>query len=61
MDWQRHYAGVRALVTAGGAAVDEITPGVTVHGSDVGRWLERQRAAWADLTEAQRARLATSG
>ncbi|MFE3996527.1 Helicase associated domain protein [Streptomyces goshikiensis] len=61
IDWQRHYAGVRALVTRGGAAVDEITPGVTVHGADVGRWLARQREAWAELSEAQRVRLADLG
>ncbi|WP_267884406.1 hypothetical protein [Streptomyces sp. NRRL F-2747] len=41
-------------MTDGGAAVDEIVPGVTGHGADVGRWLERQRAAWAELTDAQR-------
>ncbi|MEU0275770.1 hypothetical protein [Streptomyces sp. NPDC006307] len=43
IDWQRHYAGVKALIVDGGAAADEITPGVTVHGADVGRWLVRQR------------------
>ncbi|MET9804678.1 Helicase associated domain protein [Streptomyces sp. NPDC006368] len=61
IDWQRHYAGVRALVIDGGAAVDEITPGVTVHGADVGRWLTRQRETWAELTEAQRERLTALG
>ncbi|WP_336324127.1 helicase associated domain-containing protein, partial [Streptomyces lavendofoliae] len=61
IDWQRHYAGVRALVVDGGAAVDEITPGVTVHGADVGRWLVRQRETWAELSEAQRERLAALG
>ncbi|MEU2396355.1 helicase associated domain-containing protein, partial [Streptomyces sp. NPDC007369] len=61
IDWQRHYAGVRALVIDGGAAVDEITPGVTVHGADVGRWLERQRETWGELSEAQRGRLAALG
>lgn len=61
IDWQRHYAGVRALVLDGGAAVDEIAPGVTVHGADVGRWLERQRERWAELTEAQRGRLTALG
>ncbi|MEU0670902.1 Helicase associated domain protein [Streptomyces lavendulocolor] len=61
IDWQRHYAGVRALVVDGGAAVDEITPGVTVHGADVGRWLVRQRETWAELSEAQRERLGALG
>ncbi|MFJ2477978.1 Helicase associated domain protein [Streptomyces sp. NPDC087659] len=61
IDWQRHYAAVRALVIDGGAAVDEITPGVTVHGADVGRWLERQRETWAELSREQRERLAALG
>ncbi|MDI9889385.1 Helicase associated domain protein [Streptomyces sp. HNM0645] len=55
------YSGVRALVVDGGAAVDEITPGVTVHGADVGRWLARQRETWAELSAAQRERLAVLG
>ncbi|WP_051806643.1 helicase associated domain-containing protein [Streptomyces sp. NRRL F-2747] len=61
IDWQRHYAGVRTLVTAGGAAVDEIVPRVTVHGADVGRWLHRQREAWTELSPEQCARLADLG
>ncbi len=61
IDWQRHYAGVRALVVDGGAAVDEITPGVTVQGADVGRWLERQRETWGELSQAQQERLGTLG
>ncbi|MCB5181517.1 DEAD/DEAH box helicase [Streptomyces antimicrobicus] len=61
IDWQRHYAGVRALVIDGGAAVDEITPGVTVHGADVGRWLQRQRETWAGLSPEQQRRLRDLG
>ncbi|MFF4291390.1 Helicase associated domain protein [Streptomyces sp. NPDC001633] len=63
VDWQRHYAWVRALITEGGAAAGEITPGVTVHGADVGRWLEQQRqsAAWAALSAEQRGRLTVLG
>ncbi|MEU4850595.1 DEAD/DEAH box helicase, partial [Streptomyces gilvosporeus] len=63
VDWQRHYAWVRALITSGGAAAEEITPGVTVHGSDVGRWLEaqRQRAAWDALSAEQQDRLSALG
>ncbi|MEW2417899.1 Helicase associated domain protein [Streptomyces sp. NPDC046866] len=61
IDWQRHYAGVRALVFDGGAAVDEIVPGVTVHGADIGRWLHRQREAWTELSPEQRARLTELG
>ncbi|MGC0379785.1 Helicase associated domain protein [Streptomyces sp. SAI-129] len=61
IDWQRHYAGVRALVVDGGAAVEEITPGVSVHGADVGKWLQRQRETWTELSQAQRERLTALG
>ncbi len=63
VDWQRHYAWVRALIVDGGAAAEEITPGVTVHGADVGRWLQAQRqpAAWEALNAEQRERLAALG
>lgn len=61
-DWQRHYAAVREML------VDESTPttvepGVTVHGMDVGRWLERQRRddVWHGLADGQRERLAQLG
>ncbi|PRH78254.1 helicase, partial [Streptomyces solincola] len=53
--WQRHYAAVRELLRGeDGQAV--VLPGVTVHGMDVGRWLERQRqpTVWAGLSEEQR-------
>ncbi|WP_345676535.1 helicase associated domain-containing protein [Yinghuangia aomiensis] len=33
LDWQRHYAGVRESLTAG-AKLDELIPGVTIHGRD---------------------------
>ncbi|PRH79262.1 helicase [Streptomyces solincola] len=38
-------------------------PGVTVHGTDVGRWLERQRqpALWAGLAAEQRALMEEPG
>jgi superfamily II DNA or RNA helicase len=56
IDWQRRYAGLRALVEAGGTLA-EILPGVTWGGEDIGRWLERQRADWEQLSEGQRERL----
>lgn len=59
--WQRHHAGVRALVFDRGTAVDEITPGVTVHSADIGGWLHRQREAWTELSQEQCARLAELG
>ncbi|MFC5664989.1 helicase associated domain-containing protein [Kitasatospora misakiensis] len=40
LEWQRHYAAVRVCVQ-GGAKLSDLLPGVTIHGLDVGRWLER--------------------
>jgi hypothetical protein len=46
-----------------GATPDDIVPGVTWHGTDVGRWLERQRqhVIWEGLNEGQRALLTALG
>jgi len=60
VDWQRHYAKLRACLH-GGATLDELRPGVTVGGEDVGLWLARQRARWEQLTDGQRERLAALG
>ncbi|MCW8103631.1 DEAD/DEAH box helicase [Streptomyces tauricus] len=53
-DWQRHYAAVRELL--GEDDQSDVLPGVTVHGMDVGRWLQknRQHAVWQGLQPAQR-------
>ncbi|THA79793.1 DEAD/DEAH box helicase [Streptomyces sp. A0592] len=61
-EWQRHYAAVREM-TAEETALVHIEPGVTVHGMDIGRWLERQRqpAVWAGLMDEQRERLERLG
>ncbi|WP_328665221.1 Helicase associated domain protein [Streptomyces sp. NBC_00322] len=55
VEWQRRYAAVRELL-ADEATLTELLPGVTVHGTDVGKWLERQRehAAWHSLMPKQR-------
>ncbi|WP_435855031.1 Helicase associated domain protein [Streptomyces massasporeus] len=61
-DWQRHYAAVRELVREeSNPAV--VTPGVAVHGMDIGRWLHknRQHAVWQGLMDEQRQRLAQLG
>ncbi|MGW7410009.1 Helicase associated domain protein [Streptomyces sp. NPDC054833] len=54
VDWQRHYAALRELVRDEGQA--DVLPGVTVHGMDVGRWLQknRQHAVWQGLMDGQR-------
>jgi hypothetical protein len=63
LDWQRHYAGVRECVTELGAELVDLEPGVTIHGHDIGRWLERQRqhVVWHGLMPAQRERLTALG
>ena len=62
VDWQRHYAGLRALMEAGGT-LGEVLPGVTVRGDDIGRWYARQRRpeVWRHLADGQRQRLAQLG
>ncbi|WP_165953957.1 hypothetical protein [Streptomyces sp. 8K308] len=58
--WQRNYAGVQQCVD-GGADPDDILPGVTIAGVDVGTWLRRQRQGWKHLTQAQQELLGESG
>ncbi|MER7674684.1 Helicase associated domain protein [Kitasatospora sp. NPDC096128] len=62
LDWQRHWAAVRECVE-GGAQLADLLPGVTLHGLDVGRWLDRQRQhiVWQGLTDGQQGRLAALG
>ncbi|GAB1340828.1 DEAD/DEAH box helicase [Streptomyces sp. E-15] len=62
VDWQRAYAGVARLVDLGTDLAD-VVPGVTAGGTDVGRWLERQRdhVVWQGLAAGQRERLAALG
>ncbi|MFB7668955.1 helicase associated domain-containing protein [Kitasatospora sp. NPDC056138] len=62
LDWQRHYAAVADCLD-GGAQLADLLPGVTIHGHDVGRWLERQRQhiVWQGLLEEQQGRLAALG
>ncbi|MEV0185824.1 Helicase associated domain protein [Streptomyces sp. NPDC050625] len=62
IDWQRNYAAVARLLAAG-AELGEILPGVTAGGTDIGRWLHRQRqhVVWEGLAEGQRARLTSLG
>ncbi|WP_432139804.1 Helicase associated domain protein [Streptomyces sp. bgisy154] len=61
-DWQRHYAALRELVREeSDPAV--VTPGITVHGMDIGKWLIRQRKpeVWQALAAGQRERLEQLG
>lgn len=61
-EWQRHYAAVRELLVEE-SVLAYVEPGVTVHGMDVGRWLQkqRQRATWQGLMDEQRERLEQLG
>ncbi|MER7112470.1 DEAD/DEAH box helicase [Streptomyces sp. NPDC000229] len=61
-DWQRHYAALRELVREE-SDPSIVTPGVTVHGMDVGKWLARQQRPeiWVGLTQGQRERLEAVG
>ncbi|MFJ4981998.1 helicase associated domain-containing protein [Streptomyces coeruleorubidus] len=54
-DWQRRYAAVREML-AEENELAYLEPGVTVHGMDVGRWLQRQRqhTIWHGLKDGQR-------
>lgn len=53
--WQRTYAAMARLL-AEGATLEELLPGVTVNGTDIGTWLGRQRqpAVWQGLSGEQR-------
>ncbi|MEU3262201.1 Helicase associated domain protein [Streptomyces albidoflavus] len=41
VEWQRHYAAARTLLSEETGPVT-VFPGLTVHGTDVGRWLHHQ-------------------
>ncbi|MEV7238728.1 Helicase associated domain protein [Streptomyces sp. NPDC051020] len=60
VDWQRHYTGLTALLAAG-AALEEIVPGVTHRGDDIGRWLTTQTRDWTRLNQEQQHRLGEVG
>ncbi|MET7978729.1 Helicase associated domain protein [Streptomyces mirabilis] len=62
VDWQRHYTAVHELLREETEQTD-VTPGVTVHGMDVGKWLARQRqhTVWQGLMPGQRERLERLG
>ncbi|MGW5852553.1 Helicase associated domain protein [Streptomyces sp. NPDC055254] len=60
VDWQRHHAYLTQLLAAG-ARLDDVVPGVTLHGEDVGRWLTTQRRDFSRLNEEQQRRLGELG
>lgn len=60
LDWQRHYRVLADLVDADGV-LPAIASGVLFDGDDLGRWIERQAHAWAELSGEQQARLTALG
>ncbi|MFE7245373.1 helicase associated domain-containing protein [Streptomyces sp. NPDC057580] len=60
VDWQRHHVGLAALLEAGGK-LEEILPGITYRGDDIGRWTVRQARDWARLNPEQQRRLGELG
>ncbi|MEV5604558.1 helicase associated domain-containing protein [Streptomyces sp. NPDC052299] len=60
MDWQRCYVGLDALLEAGNT-LEDVQPGVTYRGDDIGRWAARQTRDWAQLNTEQRRRLEELG
>ncbi|WP_445069600.1 helicase associated domain-containing protein [Streptomyces sp. SAS_281] len=60
MNWQRCYTGLHSLLDAGNA-LEDVQPGVTYRGDDIGRWVLRQARDWAQLNAEQRRRLEELG
>lgn len=60
VDWQRCYVGLAALLDAGNT-LENVQPGVTYRGDDIGRWATRQTRDWAQLNAEQRRRLEELG
>ena len=62
LDWQRHYRVLADLATDEPHGVlPDIAPGVLYEGDDLGKWLQRQRRNWAELSEEQQQRLTALG
>ncbi|WP_189955131.1 DEAD/DEAH box helicase [Streptomyces roseolus] len=62
LDWQRHHRVLARLAAdEPDGKLPDIAPGVVLDGDDLGRWITRQRRAWPDLFDEQRARLTALG
>jgi superfamily II DNA or RNA helicase len=62
LDWQRHWAILRDLAAdEPGGRLPDITPGVTVDGEDIGRWIRQQAQDWHRLSAEQQQRLTNLG
>ncbi|WP_078844516.1 DEAD/DEAH box helicase [Streptomyces achromogenes] len=62
LDWQRHYRILADLAAdEPDGRLPDIQPGVRFEGDDLGKWFQRQRRSWPELSEEQRQRLARLG
>ncbi|MGW0103202.1 helicase associated domain-containing protein, partial [Nocardia sp. NPDC003354] len=62
LDWQRCYCHLAHLAAdEPGGVVPDIAPGVLYEGDDLGKWLQRQRRSWVELSEGQQQRLTALG
>ncbi|MFI1941149.1 Helicase associated domain protein [Streptomyces purpureus] len=62
LDWQRHYRVLADLAAdEPHGRLPDIAPGVLMDGDDVGKWLQRQRRSWTELSEEQQQRLTALG
>jgi hypothetical protein len=62
LDWQRHYRHLAHLAAdEPGGVLPDIAPGVQIDGDDIGRWLQRQRRNWKQLSAEQQERLTGIG
>ncbi|MBI0376741.1 Helicase associated domain protein [Streptomyces albiflaviniger] len=62
LDWQRHYRILADLAAdEPDGRLPDIQPGVQFEGDDLGKWLQRQRRSWPELSEEQQQRLARLG
>ncbi|GGT57033.1 hypothetical protein GCM10010271_70940 [Streptomyces kurssanovii] len=57
LDWQRHWA----IADEADGRLPDITPGVTVDGEDLGRWIRQQAQDWHHLDDEQQQRLTALG
>ncbi|MBZ6211580.1 Helicase associated domain protein [Streptomyces olivaceus] len=62
LDWQRHHRVLTDLAAdEPGGRLPDIAPGVLHDNDDLGRWLQRQRRNWAELSKEQQERLPRLG
>ncbi|WP_415944741.1 Helicase associated domain protein, partial [Streptomyces sp. 067-1] len=62
LDWQRHHRHLAHLAAdEPGGVLPDIAPGVLMDGDDIGKWLQRQRRSWVELSEGQQQRLTALG